>query len=49
MYEKFGFVDNGRVTLAEACIANKAADMIPIDADPEKWHSRLGIAMEYLV
>jgi ribosomal protein S18 acetylase RimI-like enzyme len=49
MYEKFGFIDSARMTVAEACIANGAADMIPKDADPEKWHSRLGVAMEILV
>lgn len=49
MYEKFGFVDSARMTVAEACIANGAADMVPKNADPEKWHSRFGIAMEVLV
>jgi ribosomal protein S18 acetylase RimI-like enzyme len=49
MYEKFGFVDSARMTVAEACIANGAADTIPKDADPEKWHSRFGVAMEILV
>jgi GNAT superfamily N-acetyltransferase len=49
MYEKFGFVDSARMTVAEACIANGAADAVPKYADPEKWHSRFGIAMEILV
>jgi GNAT superfamily N-acetyltransferase len=49
MYEKFGFVDSARMTVAEACAANRAADMVPKDADPEKWHSRFGVAMEILV
>lgn len=49
MYEKFGFVDSARMTVAEACRANGAGDMVPEDADPEKWHSRFGIAMEILV
>jgi GNAT superfamily N-acetyltransferase len=49
MYEKLGFVDSARMTVAEACVANKAADMIPEYADHEKWHSRFGIAMEILV
>jgi ribosomal protein S18 acetylase RimI-like enzyme len=49
MYEKFGFVDSARMTVAEACVANGAADTIPKDADPEKWHSRFGVAMEILV
>jgi GNAT superfamily N-acetyltransferase len=49
MYEKFGFVDSARMTVAEACIANGAADTVPRYADPEKWHSRFGVAMEILV
>lgn len=49
MYEKFGFVDSARMTVAEACVANGAADTIPKYADPEKWHSRFGVAMEILV
>jgi GNAT superfamily N-acetyltransferase len=49
MYEKFGFVDSARMTVAEACIANGAADAVPRDADPAKWHSRFGVAMEILV
>lgn len=49
MYEKFGFVDSARMTVAEACIANGAADIVPRYADPEKWHSRFGVAMEILV
>lgn len=49
MYEKFGFVDSARMTVAEACVANGAADMVPKNADPEKWHSRFGVAMEILV
>jgi ribosomal protein S18 acetylase RimI-like enzyme len=49
LYEKLGFVDSARMTLAEACAANGAADMIPQSPDAEKWHSRFGIAMEYLV
>ena len=49
MYEKFGFTDSARMTVAEACIANRAGDMIPADADPEKWHSRFGVAMEIFV
>jgi GNAT superfamily N-acetyltransferase len=49
MYEKFGFVDSARMTVAEACVANGAADTVPEYADPEKWHSRFGIAMEILV
>jgi GNAT superfamily N-acetyltransferase len=49
MYEKFGFVDSARMTVAEACIANGAADTVPRCADPEKWHSRFGVAMEFLV
>jgi ribosomal protein S18 acetylase RimI-like enzyme len=49
MYEKFGFVDSARMTVAEACVANGAGDMVPKDADPEKWHSRFGVAMEIVV
>jgi GNAT superfamily N-acetyltransferase len=49
MYEKFGFKDSARMTVAEACFANGAGDMVPINADPEKWHSRFGVAMEILV
>ncbi|KAH3945494.1 hypothetical protein HBI56_074680 [Parastagonospora nodorum] len=49
MYEKFGFVDSARMTVAEACIANGAADVVPRYADPKKWHSRFGVAMEILV
>lgn len=49
MYEKFGFVDSARMTVAEACIANGAGDMIPTDADPEKWHCRFAVAMEMCV
>lgn len=49
MYEKFGFKDSARMTAAEACVANGAADMVPKDADPEKWHSRFGVAMEIFV
>ncbi|KAF2621820.1 hypothetical protein BU25DRAFT_415826 [Macroventuria anomochaeta] len=49
MYEKFGFIDSARMTVAEACVANGAADMVPRDADPEKWHSRFGVAMELLI
>ncbi|XPS75442.1 hypothetical protein M3J07_007520 [Ascochyta lentis] len=49
MYEKLGFVDSARMTVAEACIANGAGDMVPKDADPEKWHSRFCVAMEILV
>lgn len=46
MYEKFGFVDSARMTVAEACIANGAADTVPRCTDLEKWHSRFGVAME---
>jgi GNAT superfamily N-acetyltransferase len=49
MYEKFGFVDSARMTVAEACTANGAADAVPKNADSEKWHSRFGVAMEILV
>lgn len=49
MYEKYGFVDSARMIVAEACIANGAADIVPRCADPEKWHSRFGVAMELLV
>ncbi|USP81284.1 uncharacterized protein yc1106_08558 [Curvularia clavata] len=49
MYEKFGFVDSARMTVAEACVANGAGDMVPKDADVDKWHSRFGVAMEILV
>jgi GNAT superfamily N-acetyltransferase len=49
MYEKFGFVDSARMTVAEACIANGAADIVPRYADPKKWHTRFGVAMEILV
>ncbi|KAJ4366739.1 hypothetical protein N0V95_000068 [Ascochyta clinopodiicola] len=49
MYERFGFVDSARMTVAEACVANGAADIVPKYADPGKWHSRFGIAMEILV
>lgn len=49
MYKKLGFIDSGRMTLAEAYVANGDGDMIPLDAEAEKWHGRFGIAMEYLV
>jgi ribosomal protein S18 acetylase RimI-like enzyme len=49
MYEKFGFVDSARMTVAEACVANGAGDVVPKNADPEKWHSRFAVAMEVLV
>lgn len=49
MYERFGFVDSARMTVAEACAANRAADAVPKNADPKKWHSRFGVAMEILV
>ncbi|KAG9192176.1 hypothetical protein G6011_10910 [Alternaria panax] len=49
MYEKFGFVDSARMTVAEARIANGAADVVPRYADPKKWHTRFGVAMDILV
>jgi len=49
MYEKFGFVDCARMTVAEACRANLAADAVPRDADVGKWHSRFAVAMEIVV
>ncbi|KAJ4290587.1 hypothetical protein N0V90_010805 [Kalmusia sp. IMI 367209] len=49
MYERFGFKDSARMTLMEAYVANGDGEMVPDDADPEKWHSRLGIVMETLL
>ncbi|KAF2843010.1 hypothetical protein M501DRAFT_985165 [Patellaria atrata CBS 101060] len=49
MYEGMGFVDAGKVTLAEAFIAVGEADLIPKDPDPAVWHLRAGYGMEHSV
>lgn len=49
MYSRLGFVDAGKMTLAEAYNANMETDMFPVDggaSNPGKYHSRMGLIME---
>jgi ribosomal protein S18 acetylase RimI-like enzyme len=45
LYEKLGFVDAGRCTLAEALRANGDADMVPRDGGDQKYNTRSGLIM----
>ncbi|KAF3004424.1 hypothetical protein E8E13_010380 [Curvularia kusanoi] len=49
LYSKLGFVEGGFYTQKEAMIAMGDAAGIPVDAEGEKWNSRLAIGMERLV
>jgi ribosomal protein S18 acetylase RimI-like enzyme len=49
LYEKLGFVVGGLYTQREAMAAMGDAAGVPADADGEKWDTRFGIGMEYLI
>lgn len=51
LYAGLGFTDNGKTTLAEAYVANGQSELLPADggsSNPEKYHSRRGIIMEWI-
>lgn len=49
MYEKLGFIVGGKYTQREAMAAMGDAAGIPLDAEGEKWDTRLAIGMECLI
>jgi ribosomal protein S18 acetylase RimI-like enzyme len=49
LYEKLGFVLSGLYTQREAMAAMGDAAGVPVDAQAEKWDTRFGIGMEYLI
>jgi GNAT superfamily N-acetyltransferase len=49
LYERIGFLDAGKCTLAEAYVSNGDSSMLPLDggaSDPERYLNRLGTIME---
>lgn len=47
LYERLGFDDIGRATLAEAFVANGDAHLLPNDTSDEKYSARGGFIMGY--